>query len=365
MNPLLPAVAVICAAVPPASVSAAGTGCRMISPVKADETVLFFTTAASPAEDQSGMWLAEVHGIIFENEQSRLIVALLRKMLGIEEASLTAEERVLLRQRLALFTVDCERGKALRIVLGGQTFDLPASGPNGHFRTTLRLPASMTQGHRELSFTAVLRPGDTRRFEGKILLPADGAAGPLVISDLDDTIKLSEVGDRTQLRLNTFCRPFRAVPGMAPLYQRWQTVHQAQFHYVSGSPWQLYGPLETFIRSEGFPEGTWHLKHLRLKDPSTLRIFFGPHHVHKTAGIRAILERWPRRPVILVGDTGEQDPEIYADLAQRYPDRIHRIFLRNVTAETRSGPRLAGLFQNVPPEKWRLFENAAEVPEGW
>ena len=28
-------------------------------------------------------------------------------------------------------------------------------------------------------------------------------------------------------------------------------------------------------------------------------------------------ERWPQRPLILVGDSGEQDPEIFATLARR------------------------------------------------
>ncbi|MES2707873.1 MAG: App1 family protein [Verrucomicrobiota bacterium] len=333
----------------------------MISPVKADETVIFFTSAAWPAQDEPGMWQAEIHGIIFENEQSRLLGGILRKVLGLEEARLTPEESAILRRRLALFTVDCERGKALRIVLAGRTFDLPASGPNGHFRTTLRLPDSLMTGREELTFTAVLREGDTRQFGGKILPQPDDSLRPLVISDIDDTIKHSEVRDRAQLRMNIFCRPFLPVAEMAEVYRRWETRDGAQFHYVSGSPWQLYGPLEEFIRQENFPAGAWHLKPLRLKDPTTVRAFFGPQHEHKTAGIRALLERWPNRPVTLVGDTGEQDPEIYADLARRCPDRIRRIFLRNVTGESAADARFTEAFREVPAEKWRLFENAGQI----
>lgn len=334
----------------------------MISPVKADETVTFFTSAAWPASDDAGVLLAEIHGIIFENEQPRILTALLRKMLGFVPARLTLEERETLRQRLALFTADCERGKALRIVLEGKVFDLPASGPNGHFRTTLRLPGDLLRGRQELTFRVLLREGDTRHFAGRVLVQHDDAR-PLVISDIDDTIKLSQVRDREQIRLNTFCRPFRPVPGMAALYRRWGRQDGAQFHYLSGSPWQLYGPLEEFIRAGDFPCGAWHLKPLRFKDPSTLRAFLRPRPEYKTAAIRVLLERWPHRPVVLVGDTGEQDPEIFGDLARSYPERIRRIFLRNASAETRENPRLSAAFPGVPVEKWILVQNAEELAE--
>lgn len=329
----------------------------MISPVKTDETVTFFTSTAWPSPEEPGVWLAEVRGIIYEDEQSRLLGAVLRKLLGIDESSLTAEERATLRRRLALFTVDCERGKALRIVLEGQNFDLPKSGPNGHFRTTLRLPDAMVSGQKKLTFHAVLRDGDIRRFAGEILPQPDSRDRPLVISDVDDTIKLSGVTDRAALRLNTFCRPFVPVPGMAEIYRQWEARDGAQFHYLSGSPWQLYRPLEEFVREAGFPAGAWHLKPLRFKEPGTVRAFLGPQHEYKTAGIRALMERWPNRPVILVGDTGEQDPEIFSDLARRWPDRIQRIVLRNTSGESRANARLAAAFKDVPEGKWILFDN--------
>lgn len=346
--------------------AAAGAGADsanpiMISPVKADETVTFFTSAAWPAQDEPGVWLAEIHGIIFENEQSRLLGAILRKVLGIEESELSTEERSLMRRRLALFTADCERGKALRILLGGKVFELPESGPNGHFRSTLRLPDSLVAGRNSLTFTAVLREGDTRQFGGTILPQPDDARRPLVISDIDDTIKLTQVLERPQLRLNTFCRPFRAVPGMAELYRKWESRDGAQFHYLSGSPWQLYGPLEEFVRRENFPQAGWHLKPLRFKDPSTVRAFFRTQHEYKTAAIRALMERWRQRPVILVGDTGEQDPEIYAGLARRYPDRIRHIYLRHAMDGTSEPERLAAIFQGLPPEKWTAFTDPSEI----
>jgi Uncharacterized conserved protein (DUF2183) len=81
-----------------------------------------------------------------------------------------------------------------------------------------------------------------------------------VISDIDDTIKITEIpaGFKVVV-INTFFRDFVAAPEMAKMYQGF---NGASFHYVSGGPWQLYGPLSEFLFSEkaGFPEGTFHMK---------------------------------------------------------------------------------------------------------
>lgn len=80
------------------------------------------------------------------------------------------------------------------------------------------------------------------------------STGLSVISDIDDTVKITEIpaGLKVVVR-NTFFRDFIAAPGIAKMYQKW---NDASFHYVSGSPWQLYEPLSRFLFSEkgGFPK---------------------------------------------------------------------------------------------------------------
>ena len=85
---------------------------------------------------------------------------------------------------------------------------------------------------------------------------------------------------------------------MAAVYQMW-AAQGAAFHFVSGSPWQLYTPLEQFTRDAGFPAGAWHLKHLRLADPETVLAFLGPQQEYKLNAIRPLLERWKQRRFIL------------------------------------------------------------------
>ena len=94
-----------------------------------------------------------------------------------------------------------------------------------------------------------------------LLIPPTGLS---IISDIDDTVKLSDVLNKRELLRNTFLREFVPVEGMAELYRHWGEEHEAVFHYVSASPWQLQPELEGFLRNSGFPPATFHLKSVRL-----------------------------------------------------------------------------------------------------
>jgi len=63
------------------------------------------------------------------------------------------------------------------------------------------------------------------------------------------------------------------------------------------------------------------------------------------------------RSLVLVGDSGEHDPEIYGNLARMYPKRVRRIFIRAVKGEKDNDERFIKAFKNVPREKWLIFTN--------
>src|SRR5690606_16702361 len=129
----------------------------------------------------------------------------------------------------------------------------------------------------------------------------------------------------------------------------------AQFHYVSSSPWQLAHPLERFFEREDFPPGTMHLKKVRLAAPAA---FFDDGE-QKRAAIEALLTRFPGRTFVLIGDSAEQDPEIYGDTARAHPQQVALILIRRVGEV--SPQRLAAAFEDVPAERWRLFASADEL----
>ncbi len=214
----------------------------------------------------------------------------------------------------------------------------------------------------DLTVQVLLHPQDPRRFLGRAQLVKP--QGISVISDIDDTIKDSHVLDKKELLANTFLRPFRAIPGMVDTYQRWRQAG-AVFHYVSSSPWQLYPDLSAFMQEQGFPEGSFHLKMFRLQDGG-LQALLASATSSKPPIIDKLLQTYPGRRFILVGDSGEQDPEIYGDIARQYPGQIQRIFIRQVSKQD-DDTRFQQAFQGLSRNIWTLFRNPErlQLPVAW
>ena len=166
--------------------------------------------------------------------------------------------------------------------------------------------------------------------------------GLSVISDIDDTIKITEIpaGGKVVVR-NTFFRDFAVAPEMV---SRYRALGTASFHYVSGGPWQLYGPLSDFLEKEGFPEGTFHMKSVpkNLLSPATwkdlLKLVGDATVKQKIAQIGEIMSRFPERKFILVGDSGEHDSEVYRHLRDIFGDQVKEIWIRDVVNERCANP---------------------------
>jgi phosphatidate phosphatase APP1 len=329
------------------------------STIKPDEQVLLYPTIARLI---SGEWRMNLHGIIYEPEARPLMLPAIRKLTGLDEKDLSPAESAIFNQRVRHFLADNERGEKLSTVIGGKTVSLGTSGANGHFNTSIlwRTNFNLTANN---GLIPVLLPfgGDNGR-QVPLEIHLLGENGVSVISDIDDTIKISEVPDKQALMRNTFCRPFKPVTGMADVYRAWAASCGAKFHYVTASPWQLYLPLSEFTRSNGFPAGTFHMKEFRVKDGSVLNVVTSQER-YKPGVIEPLLRQFPKRHFVLVGDSGEQDPEIYGAFARKYPAQIRRILIRDVTGEGRSSQRYERAFARVPPERWLIFKEAVEIKD--
>lgn len=176
--------------------------------------------------------------------------------------------------------------------------------------------------------------------------------GLSVVSDIDDTIKVSEIpaGGKIILR-NTFLRDYVPAPKML---ERYKAFGDVSFHYVSGSPWQLFRLLHTFlIEKGGFPEGTFHMKSLskNLLDISKFledikNFVSGKTYTQqqKIGQISELMQNLPRRKFYLIGDSGELDPEVFLEIRKRFPAQVEKIMIRDVVdAKTKTPQRLAGI----------------------
>ena len=331
-----------------------------VSDLKADETIVFFPTSGR-LDEARDEWHLPVHGWIYEPEDSTVRIATFEKILKEKyDLVVAAQARDNFSRRVNLLLADNERGKEIVVSIAGDDYVLPESAENGHFRDTIIIPVEGAAEYARdglIRYTAVIANADGRDFSGVIrLLDPDGIS---VISDIDDTVKISNVTDRRSLLEYTFLLDFVAAPGMAELYRSWATA-DVGFHFVSSSPWHLYEPLHELIDGDSFPWATFSLKTVRFRD-ETLFDLFKKGTETKPVAIKEILDRYPDRRFVLVGDSGEQDPEVYAELMRERPEQILNIYIRNVTGEQADNERFRKVFENIDPDRWTLFDDPESI----
>lgn len=175
----------------------------------------------------------------------------------------------------------------------------------------------------------------------------------VVISDVDDTIKNtgvtighSHIKNLPWLLLDPI-RPWQAVPGMSQLYQLLEHRLNPAFLYVSKGPEFSRARLELGLERNGFPEGRIILN----------ATFPCAQADYKFEVISRVVKK--RTHYLLIGDSGELDPENYGRLARTFPGQIDRILIRSVTADWEGRYRRA--FAGVPHSKWEVFARPSDV----
>ena len=217
------------------------------------------------------------------------------------------------------------------------------SDEEGYFRFELDL-ANPLNGARswypvQLELGDELRDGaDDVRATGQVLVPPSTARFG-VISDIDDTV--IETGATNLLRMirivlltNAHTRlPFE---GAAALYRALQQGVDGSgpnpIFYVSSSPWNFYGLLEEIFAVHEIPPGPLFLKDYGLTSEV---LFASGHEQHKLDAIRTLLHTHPELRWVLIGDSGQKDPEIYRRVVRDHPERIVVIYIRDVTPAER------------------------------
>jgi phosphatidate phosphatase APP1 len=202
----------------------------------------------------------------------------------------------------------------------------------GYFDVVLDLPEPLDDPRVwepvDLELVAPASPAGVAHATGHVLVPRD--AQYAVISDLDDTVLHSHATSLWQMaKLTLLHNAHTRLPfeGVAGFYQALQRGRDGEAYnpvfYVSNSPWNLHDLLEDFLDVHGIPRGP-----LFLRDWSLRALKAG--ETHKLAAIQALLETYPHLQVVLVGDSGERDPEIYRQVVLRNPGRVLATYVRDV-----------------------------------
>jgi phosphatidate phosphatase APP1 len=175
---------------------------------------------------------------------------------------------------------------------------------------------------------------------GAALFRVPGATARLgVISDVDDTVlrtgatSLLDVARHTLLHNARTRLPFA---GVAALYRALEAglggAEQNPVFYVSSSPWNLYDLLLEFADLQDLPAGPFFLQDMGL-DATTVGA--ASHLGHKLARIEEILALHAHLPFVLMGDSGQKDPEVYREVVRRHPGRVLAVYIRDVSVDTR------------------------------
>jgi phosphatidate phosphatase APP1 len=228
------------------------------------------------------------------------------------------------------FLTDELPGVPLEVTVGDATATT-VTDEEGYFR--FRLPATDALAS-PWTDARVQLAGPYRGLQGphttplRVRVPGPGARFG-VVSDIDDTILETGVQQVGRMLRQTFTgsaltrSPF---PGAAELYRDLAAGDNPVF-YVSSSPWNLHAFLLAFLEHRGFPLG-----------PVLLRDLLGRREREQKHGrIREVLELHPTLPFVLVGDSGEHDPQVYADIVHEHPGRILAVYIREVRLDPGDG----------------------------
>jgi phosphatidate phosphatase APP1 len=310
-----------------------------------NEKVVFFPSYGY-FNSSHGEWVIIIQGHIFEPSASSIKRSIAKSGFENFTGSAVQNENEFWR-RVRPFISDNERSEKVKIRLGRKTYTMPDSTAGGRITGKLTISNSEAQQLVDskgwITYTATSE--NNRLFTGKVLLIQ--AIGVSIISDIDDTIKITEVyKDRKSMLINTFNRPMKAAPGMSAFYRKLNNS-DTRFHYLSGSPWQLFPILDEFLSENSFPAGTFNMKEFRVNPGSEEFWNFivnGSTQDLKKEIIKNIMTNYPNRKFILIGDSGEHDPEIYGWAAGTYPKQVKEIYIRNVTQEIFGNQRMKDSF---------------------
>jgi phosphatidate phosphatase APP1 len=236
------------------------------------------------------------------------------------------------RRTLRGFVTDELAGVPLRVVVADASVETVTDG-EGYFLSRLspspdKLESPWTSGTVELGseYRGLTGPR-TAPFEVRVPGP-DATFG--ILSDIDDTILETGVQRVGQMIRQTFTgsaltrTPFA---GAADLYRDLADEVNPVF-YVSSSPWNLHAFMVAFLRHRGFPLGSVLLRDL---------LGTAAGREKKAGRIQEILDLHPQLPFVLIGDSAEKDPEIYADIVRAYPGRVLAAYIREVRLDPGDG----------------------------
>lgn len=218
----------------------------------------------------------------------------------------------------------------------------------GYFRVHLEVPGDVPigAGWQSVALELDLPSGGVATATAEVFAPPPSARF-VVISDIDDTVMFTGVARKLGMLWRLFAQGPEsrvAFPGVAALYRALHGADGNPMLYLSRAPWSIYEMLEAFFRHHDIPVGP--VLFLRDWGLSRTRPLPRRGRGHKLALIRDMLSVYRDLPFVLIGDSGQHDPETYAQVVREHPGRVAAILIRNVSRD----PRRIAVIENLARE---------------
>lgn len=140
-----------------------------------------------------------------------------------------------------------------------------------------------------------------------------------IISDLDDTIKITNVKSKLHFLNSLFGR--KGFVAMPELYESLLNhKNDSDLYIVTASPKFISFSVKSFLKKRNYPPS-----HLILKTPE-----YKNKLDYKIAVISKILSQKNDETYILIGDDSQKDPEVYSAIQQLFPDKVENVYIRSI-----------------------------------
>lgn len=227
------------------------------------------------------------------------------------------------------------------------------SDSEGIFEVTFQEITPLITDHEHITFKLQPAQGLVPEKESKkVRVMRYSSDYPLgVISDIDDTILIShatQIGRKFWLSVSKNAYTRRPFPGVSELYDILSNSGDNPVFYVSSSDWSLADLIKDFLNYRKIPQGPLLLKDLHINLRNVWKSGGGSHQ-HKEEKITLLLKLYPGMKFVLIGDSGQHDPEIYASIIKRNPGRVLGVYIRQINDN--NPDRKAQMIQSISPEQ--------------
>ncbi|KAG6043335.1 hypothetical protein E4U39_004666 [Claviceps sp. Clav50 group G5] len=313
----------------------------------------------------AGIWQAEFVAAVFKRKDKPKVIDMVTSVLRAVGLTDDAPERRRIEERVLPFLWDICPGKIVTAVQQSSKLNLGPSSANGLSSKLVAVPNSQTGSLVRVSTKLGGGIGSITEMQTFYA----GKDGWGVISDIDDTIKVTMTSDPVGILRETFVNTPSPIVGMPELYAEIKSFlpQDTTWFYLSASPYNLYPFLKQF-RKQYYPPGTLILRDSSWKTIAGLltALTVGTQE-YKVDRMKKICGWFPMRKMIAIGDSTQSDPEAYGEIYRSSPNWIRLILIRKATNiaeigidEKNKAERFEAAFKGVPRHAWHVFEDPAE-----